>query len=50
MREGNKMRGRMIQHFKTEHAAEHAEIKRWRLCDVCGPDPIADRPCVACGQ
>ena len=19
-------------------------------CDVCGPDPIADRPCVACGH
>jgi hypothetical protein len=18
-------------------------------CEVCGPDPIADRPCVACG-
>ncbi len=21
-----------------------------RHCKVCGPDPIADRPCVACGS
>ncbi len=27
-------------------------VRQWRAlvpCDVCGPDPITDRPCVKCG-
>jgi len=34
---------------RTVEAARKVIVERGELCNVCGPDPICDRPCVKCG-